>query len=269
MDAANLFATIKEGVIGRGSVREQFQEPDEPHAACASPPSPPSRPPWPTGRSSSRTNELHGCSESAVRRTVGCGLCVRTLSRGSGKNTCGLTRWGMRMALGGRQCARQGCGVRRMECAGTGRGVAVHPGGRGEAHSARGEISGHQEEGDGRAHPATRGQLVRRHRPRQRAAGATTAPRDVHPERQGTMHRVSTSGGVHQRREQQRRRTKMGMESCQQEFYRDRMLKAHSFAGVLTVAAVCRHTPQRVVSKESTPSRHVEAHGAVEGGRCL
>ena len=91
----------------------------------------------------------------------------------------------MRMALGGWQCAQQGCGDRRVECAGAGRGVAVHLGGRGGAHGAGGGVSGHQEGGGGRAHPATRGRLVRRHRLWQRAAGATTAQRGVHPERVG------------------------------------------------------------------------------------
>jgi len=91
VDAANLFATMKEGVKGRGSVREQFQEPDDPPAACAPPPSrPPAAPP--TGRLSSRTNERRGCSEPVVRRS-GVGLWVVSpyaLSRGSlgsGKNT--------------------------------------------------------------------------------------------------------------------------------------------------------------------------------------
>jgi hypothetical protein len=47
VDAANLFATIKEGVKGRGSVREQFHEPDEPPTACA-PPLTPSPSCWPS-----------------------------------------------------------------------------------------------------------------------------------------------------------------------------------------------------------------------------
>ena len=69
---------------GRGSVREQFQEPDDPPAACAPPPSrPPAAPP--TGRLSSRTNERRGCSEPVVRRP-GVRLWVVSpyaLSRGS------------------------------------------------------------------------------------------------------------------------------------------------------------------------------------------